>query len=57
MPVELPGCVGQPFEATCIDDDGELYWYCSGGIEVGACERFTATCEPAPRDSGVPPEG
>lgn len=55
--IEVAGCYGEPFDATCINEDGDPYWYCSGGQLAETCERMVTVCEPIPRDSGtIPPD-
>lgn len=49
------GCVGTPTgQAECIDEDGDVHWYCWEGLEVTACDVIRTECVDT-FDGGVNP--
>lgn len=57
-------CVGEAFPAVCIDEDGDVHWYCgsgpTGGLGVpsASCAGFVTMCSEGDHDaSPAPPDG
>jgi hypothetical protein len=45
-------CSGEPTPASCIDEDGDVHWYCFDGTEAEYCAPAGTVC--APWDGGMP---